>query len=56
MNFDEFDTKKLKNIVIELQCIYAYNYDNSRKSKLLCTIINKLHKLINECGYRRQTK
>ena len=49
--FDLYDTQKLKQAHEQLTTIYNYNYDNSRKCRLLETIINKLERLIEEHGH-----
>lgn len=48
--FDIYDTKKLKEAKLNLEAVYNYNYDNSRKCKLLDTIIRKLEILIEQHG------
>ena len=50
INFDEYDTRKLKSTLKTLAEVYDYNYDSSRKVKLLETVINKLENLINNYG------
>lgn len=50
INFDRYDTQKLEEVNRILHAVYNYNYDSSRKVKLLGTIIDKLEKLIAEHG------
>jgi len=50
IQFDRYDTQKLEEVRATLQKVYDYNYDSSRKVKLLETIISKLDKLIADYG------
>lgn len=56
INFDRYDTQKLEEVNGILHAVYDYNYDSSRKVKLLGTIIDKLEKLIAEHGEPVVTK
>lgn len=47
--FDAYDAEKLVEALNILRRVYDYNYDSSRKVKLLGTVINKLMQLIGEC-------
>lgn len=48
--FDLYDTKRLKEAHQLLVDVYNYNYDSSRKCKLLATIIRKVERLIEKHG------
>lgn len=50
MFFDAYDTIKLKEALDRLKKVYDFNYDSSRKEKLLDTIIRKLEYLLDQYG------
>lgn len=50
ITFGEYDTKQLKEAKSILCKVFEFNYDSSRKEKLLSTVINKLDAIIEEYG------
>lgn len=52
MFFDTYDTEKLLEALNILRRVRDYNYDSTRKSRRLETIINKLFLLMGEHCYR----
>lgn len=54
--FDEYDTKKLKKALVLLNEVYEFNYDSSRKEKLLDTVIRKLDYVLDQYGYKETLK
>ena len=46
--FDNYDAHKLLEALNLLRQVYDYNYDSSRKTRRLNTIINKLYLLMGE--------
>lgn len=54
--FDEYDTKKLQEALRLIKAVYEYNFDSSRKSKLLGTVLCKLAVVIDEHGDKETLK
>lgn len=54
--FDEYDTKKLQEALRIIKAVYEYNFDSSRKSKLLGTVLCKLAVVIDEHGDKETLK
>jgi hypothetical protein len=52
MFFDRYDTSKLEDALVLLNQVYEYNYDSSRKEKLLATVINKLEYVLDQYSCR----
>lgn len=48
--FDAYDTKKLQEALRIIRSVYEYNFDSSRKCKLLGTVLWKLAVIIDEHG------
>jgi hypothetical protein len=46
LHFDSYDAGKLIEALNILRRVYDFNYDSSRKVRLLETVMDKLHKLI----------
>lgn len=53
LRYGKYDTDLLKKAREILQNIYAVNYDSSRKTKLLGTVVNKLDRILEEFGERK---
>lgn len=53
LRYGKYDTDLLKKAREILQNVYAVNYDSSRKTKLLGTVINKLDHILEEFGERK---
>ena len=54
--FDEYDTKKLEKARVLLSQVYDFNYDSSRKSRLLDTVIRKLEYVLEQYGDKETLK
>ena len=52
--FDRYDTSKLEEALTLLTKVYEFNYDSSRKEKLLATVINKLEYVLDQYSYREE--
>ena len=52
MFFDRYDTSKLEEALTLLTQVYEFNYDSSRKEKLLATVINKLEYVLDQYSCR----
>ena len=50
--FDGYDASKLVEALDILRRVYDFNYDSTRKSRLLETIIDKLYRLICSHCYK----
>lgn len=53
LRYGKYDTDLLKKAREILQNVYEANYDSSRKTKLLGTVINKLDRILEEFGERK---
>lgn len=54
--FDEYDTKKLQEALRLIKGVYEYNFDSSRKCKLLGTVLCKLAVVLEEHGDKETLK
>lgn len=54
--FDAYDTQKLQEALRIIKAVYEYNFDSSRKSKLLGTVLCKLAVVIDEHGDKETLK
>ena len=53
LRYGKYDSDLLKRAREILQNVYTVNYDSSRKTKLLGTIVNKLDRILEEFGERK---
>ncbi len=53
LHYGKYDTELLKKAREILQNVHGANYDASRKTKLLETVINKLDRILEEFGEKR---
>lgn len=51
--YGKYDTNLLKKAREILNNVYTLNFDSSRKTKLLGTVINKLDRILEEFGERK---
>lgn len=54
--FDAYDTQKLQEALRLIKDVYEFNFDSSRKEKLLGTVLCKLAVVIEEHGDKETVK